>query len=142
MDSLVDIAEFTAASLAPRLPESCQVNPEVYGAELAYWLSAELAHRGIVTSYPEREDWGWYLDFASPAGSSFAVHCGNVGGAKDRWFLQLRRFGRKRFGRDKPPFREAETLVETLRALLEESPEIRYLDWRYADVQPNDGGPA
>lgn len=133
MDSLVDIAEFTAASLAPHLPDSCQVNPEVYGAELAFWLSAELAKQGVVTSYPEREDWGWYLDFESPAGSAFALHCGNVDGAPDRWFLQLRRFGRKRFGRDKPPFSEAATLIAAIRAVLEESADVSALEWCYAN---------
>ena len=32
------------------------------GFELAVWLSRELAAQGVVTSYPEQEDWGWYLE--------------------------------------------------------------------------------
>ena len=131
MDGLVDLAEFTADSLAPRLPESCQVNPGVYGAELASWLAFELAERSVVTSYPGQEDWGWYIDFSTEDGSEFAVHCGNIGESRERWGLQLRRFGRKLFGRDKPPFSDAAPLVDAIRAILESSPEVTSLEWRY-----------
>lgn len=133
MDTLTDIAEFTSSGVSPRLPDSCQVNPEVYGAELAFWLSSELAAIGVVTSYPRSEDWGWYIEFETPSGSEFAVHCGNVGGARDRWFLQLRRFGRKLFGRDKPAFSEAEDVIRGIERVLAESPDVSELDWRYSD---------
>ena len=133
MTNLTDLAEFTSSELAPFLPEECQANPEVYGAELAFWLARALVARGVVTSYPESEDWGWYLDHRTDDGSEFAVHCGNVGGSRSRWFLQLRRFGRKSFGRDKPPFAEAARLVDGIRRCLEEDPAITDVRWRYAD---------
>jgi hypothetical protein len=44
------------------LPEDSQANPGVYGFELALWLSQELARRGVVTSYPLGEDWGWLIE--------------------------------------------------------------------------------
>ena len=47
----------------PYLPEECQANPGVYGFELALWLSQELAGRGIITSYPNGEDWGWFIEY-------------------------------------------------------------------------------
>ena len=59
MSALRDIAEFRSTKFAPVLPDDSQVNPQVYGAELAFWLCTELAKRGIVTSYPNFEDWGW-----------------------------------------------------------------------------------
>ena len=62
MTRIVDIVDFHSDAFAPVLPEDSQVNPEVYGAELAFWLCTELAKRGVVTSYPEYEDWGWYID--------------------------------------------------------------------------------
>lgn len=40
MSSLRDIAQFKSELFAPVLPEQCQFNPQVYGAELAYWLDA------------------------------------------------------------------------------------------------------
>ena len=101
MKDSLDIAEFRSARFAPVLPDDCQVNPGVYGAELAFWLCSELAQRGVITSYPESEDWGWYIEYSAESGAEFAVDCGNVGGASDQWLLCLRRFGRKLFGRNK-----------------------------------------
>lgn len=54
--------EFTSAAFLPYLPESCQGNPGVYGFELADWLARSLAKKGIVTSYPIGEDWGWLIE--------------------------------------------------------------------------------
>ncbi|WP_413701987.1 hypothetical protein ACLKMH_10950 [Psychromonas sp. KJ10-10] len=51
---------FKSDLFKPFLPEDSQVNPEVYGAELAYWLSKKLAEKNIITSYPESEDWGGF----------------------------------------------------------------------------------
>ncbi len=56
-------ATFTSDQFRPYLPDSCQVNPNVLGFELAAWLSRALAADGIITSYPGQEDWGWYLEF-------------------------------------------------------------------------------
>lgn len=134
-DTLCDLAEFTSSSFRPFLPEGSQVNPEVYGAELAFWLSSELAKRTVFTSYPEHEDWGWYIEYRTADGSEFAVHCSNVRGTPDRWALQLRRFGRKLFGRDKPPFSDAGALVEAVQATLNESPVASEIDWKYRHDQ-------
>lgn len=53
---------FASDRFRPYLPDACQVNPNVLGFELAEWLSRELARRGVPTSYPEHEDWGWFLE--------------------------------------------------------------------------------
>lgn len=55
--------EFSSAEFLPYLPEEAQGNPGVYGFELAMWLSRTLAERGIVTSYPLGEDWGWLIEY-------------------------------------------------------------------------------
>ena len=94
-ETLRDIAEFTASKFAPFLPDNAQVNPGEYGAELAFWLAGRLAGLGIVTSYPQNEDWGWYLDYRLPSASEFAVHCSNTLATKDTWQLHLLRRGRK-----------------------------------------------
>ncbi len=129
MDDLIELAVFTAPSLGPRLPEDCQVNPGVFGAELAYWLATELAARGIATSYPESEDWGWYIEYRSEHGAEFAVHCGNVDESREQWALHLRAFGRKWFGRDKPSASVAQPLIDGIETLLRESPEVTDLEW-------------
>ena len=118
MSELRDIAEFRSKRFSPVLPEDSQVNPQVYGAELAFWLCTELAKHGVVTSYPNGEDWGWFIEYFPASGSEFAVHCGNVGGENDHWLLSLRRYGRKMFGLDKPPYEEALPLIEGIRCAL------------------------
>jgi len=133
MDTLEDIADFRSARFAPVLPDECQVNPQVYGAELAWWLAAALAERGVVTGYPGGEDWGWYIEYRAESGGMFAVHCSNVGEATDEWRLSLRRFGRKVFGRDKPPFSDAAALVGAIRELLEAEPSISDVEWLFPD---------
>lgn len=131
MSSLRDIAQFRSEHFRPVLPEDCQVNPQVYGAELAYWLCTELAQRGIATSYPSAEDWGWFIEFFPETGSEFAVHCSNLEGKRDEWLLSLRRHARKIFGRDKPPFEEAARLVEGIRELLTNCTSVSDLQWFY-----------
>ena len=134
MTDVIDVCAFRSAKFAPVLPEESQVNPQAYGAELAYWLCVALAKRGLVTSYPENEDWGWYLEFLPDSGSEFALHCVNVEGARDRWQLSLRRHGRKMFGRDKPAYSEASPLMRAIKSLLEEEPEVAELDWRLGPI--------
>ena len=129
-----EIAEFHSERFVPVLPDECQVNPQVYGMELAFWLCSELAQCGIVTSYPESEDWGWYIEYNADSGAEFAVDCGNVGGASDHWLLCLRRFGRRLFGRDKPPFSDATPLISRTRKILETESSVSNLEWRYPET--------
>lgn len=134
MDTPLDIATFRSDRFIPFLPEESQVNPEVYGAELAYWLSAELARRGIFTSYPESEDWGWYIEFVTDTGAEFAVLCGNVTGTRDRWALALRRHAKRMFGRGKPPYSEAAQLVAAIRDALESVVPSPGIEWHFPDA--------
>lgn len=136
MGGLQDIVTFHSARFVPILSEECQVNPEVYGAELAFWLTIELAHQGVMTSYPLAEDWGWMIEYPAASGAEFAVHCYNVDGAKDQWLLSLRRYARKLFGRDMPPYSEAEPLVSAIRRVIALEPSISQVSWLYEDDNP------
>lgn len=67
--------EFSSTRFLPYLPESCQVNPGVYGFELATWLSRKLAEAGFSTSYPTNEDWGWYIEYVEDE-AAYLIGCG------------------------------------------------------------------
>ena len=128
-DDLLDLGELRSEKFTPFLPEDSQVNPGIYGAELAYWLAKKLAIRGVVTSYPEYEDWGWYLNYATSDGGEFAIHCANIDGVANRWLLSLRRYSGKLFGRGKPSFERATILVNAIHeVLVEEGIELH--GWR------------
>jgi hypothetical protein len=66
--------EFTSAKFLPFLPETCQVNPGVYGFELALWLSQALAQANLPTSYPMSEDWGWFIEYID-GDAEFMIGC-------------------------------------------------------------------
>jgi hypothetical protein len=72
--------EFSSAKFLPTLPVACQSNPGVYGFELALWLAQSLGRRGIATSYPAPEDWGWLIEYALPEERSFMIGCASVCG--------------------------------------------------------------
>jgi len=135
MPDLTDIAHFRSDKFTPILPEDSQVNPGVYGAELAFWLCTVLAQAGIGTTYPESEDWGWFFEYHTERGSEFAIHCGNVSGYKNRWMLSLRRFGRKMFGRDKPPFAEISIVTDAIKQCLESETTVTDLEWHFPESQ-------
>jgi len=75
--------EFSSAKFLPTLPAACQSNPGVYGFELALWLAQELGRRGIATSYPVPEDWGWLIEYQLPQESSFMIGCASMCGPHD-----------------------------------------------------------
>ncbi|MBK1725328.1 hypothetical protein [Thiocystis violacea] len=70
--------EFSSSEFLPLLPEQCQGNPGVYGFELAWWLAQALAARGVVTSYPLGEDWGWLIEHIDLQESEFTIGCASM----------------------------------------------------------------
>lgn len=120
---------FNSERFRPYLPEDCQVNPGRYGAELAAWLSRELAGRGVITSYPNFEDWGWFLEYITESGEEYWLCCGNVEGEDARWTCFLEPKGRGLFGARKAVVQHARPLLDALRGLLDETPEVNEVAW-------------
>ncbi len=124
------IATFTSDRFKPFLPEDSQVNPQCYGAELAWWLSRKLAERGVVTSYPEYEDWGWFIEYITDDGHEFWLCCGNVDGSDNRWHLFLDPKSTGFLGRKRPEITNAMPLLDALRRVLVEGDRITDLKWQ------------
>lgn len=89
--------EFSSDRFRPYLPEDAQVNPGVYGFELAAWLSQALMRSGLATSYPVSEDWGWFLEYSLGRKSELMIACGSrsdpgegAGGHPIDWHIFLR----------------------------------------------------
>lgn len=120
---------FTSTRFQPVLPEESQVNPGRYGAELAFWLCAQLARECVVTSYPNYEDWGWFIEYTTPAGAEFWLCCGNVDGTNDEWHCFLQAQGKGLFGRSRPAIEEAQPLMEALARVLETESTVRDIRW-------------
>lgn len=125
MNTCVD---FRSDLFKPFLSEEAQVNPQCYGAELAWWLSRELAKRGIETSYPNYEDWGWFVEYIVDD-NEYWLCCGNVEGENNRWRVYLDRKAKSLFGRNKAPVEVAVPLLEALSEVLSESSAIKDIQW-------------
>lgn len=120
---------FSSERFRPVLPEECQVNPGRYGAELAYWLCGALARNGVVTSYPNYEDWGWFLEYDGTDGDEYRLCCGNVDGVDDRWMCFLDPKGKGLFGSRKAPVEKAKPLLDALGRLLEADAGVSDIEW-------------
>ena len=85
MDTCV---EFESRLFTPFHSEEGQVNPQVYGAELAWWLSRELAQEGVEASYPNSEDWGWFIEYIVDD-HEYWLCCSNQDGFQNQWRVFL-----------------------------------------------------
>jgi hypothetical protein len=126
MDTTVD---FESKLFHPFLPEDSQVNPQIYGAELAFWLSRKLAEKGVFTSYPEFEDWGWFIEYITEDGDEYMLCCANRDGANDLWRCFLVPKSKGLFGRGKAKPENAVLLLKSLQVVLAAEQEIQNIKW-------------
>ena len=119
---------FKSNQFKPYLPDDAQVNPNCYGAELAYWLSQKFAERGIITSYPISEDWGWFIEYLV-SDDDFLLCCSNVSGTENEWCVFLDPVTKGFFRRKKPAIEKAMELLLTLETILSECNQITDITW-------------
>ena len=125
---IFDTVIFNSDRFRPILPEESQVNPGRYGAELAYWLCAELANANVITSYPNYEDWGWFLEYQGERGEEFRLCCGNVDGSDNEWQCFVEPLSRGLF-KGKANLASASQLTAVLKDILEKTTEISDIEW-------------
>lgn len=123
------IVTFTSDRFKPFLPDDSQVNPGCYGAELAFWLSRKLSENGVVTSYPQYEDWGWFIEYIADEGDEYWLCCGNVDGTDNRWHLFIDPKARGLFRRRRPSLEPAAEFLASLKSVLADCDHIEALDW-------------
>jgi hypothetical protein len=124
---------FRSELFRPLKPEDQQVNPGVYGEELAKWVRDRIGAHGLDAQDHFGEDWGWMVVF----GRDFPgwIGCANVTGEDDQWlcFCQVHRSLTDRLlGRPVP----TESLHKTITALpstLASEPRISDFEWFSTD---------
>jgi hypothetical protein len=111
---------FQSDRFRPYLPDECQVNPNVLGFELAAWLSRELASHGWVTSYPNNEDWGWFIE-GEEAGAEYMICCSgsDEGDGQFEWRVFVSQ-PKKLFGK-KPAGTFGDRILGRVQKVVEES---------------------
>ncbi len=125
MDTCVD---FKSELFKPFLSEEAQVNPNVYGAELAWWLARELALHGVETTYPEFEDWGWFIEYFVED-NEYWLCCGNIDDTDNKWRVYLDCKAKGIFGRNKAPVSIAKPLLQALATVLNNTDKIADIVW-------------
>jgi len=112
---------FSSDLFKPYLPEECQVNPNLFGFELANWLSQQLAHKGIVTSYPNEEDFAWYLSWSDDAKRALLIFCGgSLEESQYQWQIFLKE-SRGWFSKQKISNQEIEGFYQIIITILKEN---------------------
>jgi len=120
--------DFSSELFKPFLPDDSQVNPHVYGAELTFWLSEKLAQKGIITTYPNYEDWGWFIEYFVDD-NEYWLCCSNTDAEGKEWGCYIRPLAKSWFGRNKAPLEHAIPLLNALRDILDETQEISNIRW-------------
>jgi hypothetical protein len=82
-------ARFESTRFRPLRPEDEQVNPGVYGEELARWLAARLAESEGTQPRVDYEDWAWLVEVAVGKGHAW-ICCANEYGSDDVWMIDVR----------------------------------------------------
>lgn len=125
MDTVVD---FSSELFRPLLPDKCQVNWQTFGAELAFWLSGQLAKKGIITSYPYFDEWGWFVEYCVDD-NQYLLCCSNTDELGREWCCFLQPQSKGMLGRKKAPVKQAALLLCALSELLEETSGITDIEW-------------
>lgn len=126
-----EIAAFRSRRFVPILPEACQLEPGVHGAELAFWLAGKLAGQGVVTSYPVARDGCWILEYETQAGGDFELICTNIDGSDGYWRVALRRRNDGGFASGAASFGAAQALVNAIRFVLHAAVPKEEIEWRH-----------
>ncbi len=123
---------FKSSLFKPIKPEEEQVNPYVYGEELAQWIFKNIGKHGPQAKDFFGEDWGWMVVFGSkyPAW----IGCGNVYGSDNEWLCfcePVRSFTDRILRRPLP--KELSALVMALDKLIRSEPGISDVEWLMMD---------
>ena len=114
-------------------PDEEQVNPGVYGEELASWIHEHIGTFGRPAADHFGEDWGWMVVFGRdyPAW----IGCGNVAGEEEEWhcFCEARVAMMDRLLGRPGPQEARDTTVRALAALLATLDEISDVEWFSVD---------
>ena len=128
--ALTTTVRFRSRLFRPRRPEEEQVNPGVYGEELARWLADRLRETGGLEPRVDFEDFAWLVEL--PVGEATAwLFCANEFGSDDVWMIDVREASRLFgwFRRSKLRADARFVLCMELHAILTSEPEISELEW-------------
>jgi hypothetical protein len=126
--------EFRSSKFPPYDGEEEEINPSLWGKRLTEYFAKELAGHGIETEEMAIEDWGCYLPIMNH-GFRLALCCGHQDGDDDQFlvFTEPSKPKVKKLFRTIDATHQLNTLLSTVKTILEGDPEIREITW----TEPN-----
>jgi hypothetical protein len=121
---------FRSKIFKPLRPEEEQVNPGVYGEELACWLSEHLTDTAGIKPRVDFEDFAWLVELPFGDGTAW-LFCTNEYGSDELWMIDVREAPRL-LGWLRRPKLQPEVLFElcsTVHAILGAEPSISEIEW-------------
>lgn len=121
---------FRSAAFKPQRPEEDQVNPGVYGEELASWLAERIMEAEGLKSRVDFEDFAWLVELPLGDGTAWLL-CANEYGSDEIWMIDIREAPRLLgwLRRSKLPLAAVFDLSKKLQAILVAEPSISEIEW-------------
>lgn len=136
-------ARFKSTRFRPFRPEDQQVNPGVYGEELARWLAVRLTETEGTRPRVDYEDWAWLVELSVANGHAW-IFCANEYGSDDVWMIDVRQRPRLLGWFRRPGLTPDELfgLCKKLHVILSSEATITELEWfrtgkRGAEIEPS-----
>ena len=122
--------EFRSDAFPPLPGEDEQINPGRWGKLLAQYLRDELAARGIPTSEPYAEDWGWAVPIKHDAFPLW-IGCGNYEEYPDGFlcFIEPSKPHVRKLFRKVETTAAVDKVATALEACLVSHPQVQGLRW-------------
>lgn len=121
---------FRSQNFRPLRPEEDQVNPGVYGEELARWVATRLVESGSIEPRVDFEDFAWLVEL--PFGDATAwLLCANECGSDEIWMIDVREAPRFLgwVRRPKLPANELLDLCTKIHAILAAETGLSEIEW-------------
>lgn len=121
---------FRSDKFRPLRPEEDQVNPGVYGEELARWLSDRLSAAAGVEPRVDYEDFAWLVELPVGDGTAWLL-CANEYGSDRVWMIDIRKAPRLLgwLRRAKPSPDDLFALYTQVHDILLSEPAISEIEW-------------
>lgn len=124
-----EIMSFDTKYFPPAIPDECQPNPGVIGFEVCWYFIQELAKRGVITDYPQADDWAWYFTYGIDTVPYFNVYIRSPFEDDAKWTFILEPIVQGMFKKYGPPKGAEIRVLSAMKEIVEENSCFQNVVW-------------